>query len=348
MATQRCFRQAAAGAVLAALASVAANASESVDLTLANGIAPTVPTSWMFTDFLQPRLESYSDGRIKVTTRVGGTLCVEHTCVEQAQLGQIDIGSVSGGNIGAFGSTFDILNLPYIFKDSESAAKVLNGWLFEELRARAREEMDLHVISIVPSLGFRNVQNRLREVRVPSDLRGIKVRVTKTAVELLLLRGWGAVAMPFDWGQLYEGLQTGVVDGMYIPDAYVAAQSFYEVAPYITATGGGWNTHIIFMRADRYDALPDWARAAIDRAGNELQAEAFAIDHEWESRLLTELEGKVQYYIPTDEEMSLWLAEVPPVWAALRDSFDPVLARRVLEDQGMDELIAGLEEIGIF
>src|SRR5690606_14079680 len=158
-------------------------ASENVRLTLANGIAPTVPTSWMFTDYLAPRLEEYSEGRIDADAQVGGALCSEHTCFEQALLGEIDIGSASGGNIGAFGKTFDILNLPFIFKDAESAEKVMNGWLFDELADRAAEEMDIKVLAIVPSLGFRNVQNRLREVRTPADMKGLKIRVTKSDVE---------------------------------------------------------------------------------------------------------------------------------------------------------------------
>jgi TRAP-type C4-dicarboxylate transport system substrate-binding protein len=208
--------------------------------------------------------------------------------------------------------------------------------------------MEIHVLSIIPSLGFRNVQNRLREVRTPSDMKGLKIRVTKSDVERLLLSGWGAVAIPFDWATLYEGLETGVVDGMYIPDAYVAAQKFYEVTPYITKTGGAWNTHIVFMGKGRYDALPDWAKEVVDRVGAELQKDSFAIDREWEMERLAELEGNVQYYEPTEDEMRLWYADVPPVWVAVKDSFDPELARRVLEDQEMTDLIQGLEEAGVF
>lgn len=322
-------------------------ASDNVRLTLANGIAPTVPTSWMFTDYLAPRLEEYSEGRIDADAQVAGALCSEHTCFEQALLGEIDIGSASGGNIGAFGKTFDILNLPFIFKDTESAERVMNGWLFDELADRAAEEMDIKVLAIVPSLGFRNVQNRLREVRTPADMKGLKIRVTKSDVERLLISGWGGVAIPFDWANLYEGLETGVVDGMYIPDAYVAARSFYEVTPYITKTGGAWNTHVIFMGMSRYESLPDWAKEVVDKAGRELQQDSFAIDREWEEERLKELEGNVEYYSPTDEEMTLWYAGVPPVWKSVSDSFDPELARRVLEDQGMTDLIGGLEEAGV-
>lgn len=326
--------------------SASAFAQDNLRLTMANGIAATVPTAWMFTDYIAPRLKEYSQGRIEANVTIGGGLCSEHTCVEQALLGEIDIGSVSGGNIGGFGSTFDILNLPYIFKDDIEAEKVMNGWLADELRQRARDEMELHIITVVPSLGFRNLQNRVREIRTPADLKGLKIRVTKTDVELGLLNGWNAVATPFDWASLYEGLQTGVVDGMYIPDAYVAARKFYEVTPYITTTGGVLNSHIIFMSAARYDAMPEWARDVVDRVGAELQAEAFVIDRQWQADRLKELEGKVTYYEPTEEEMLKWYESVPQVWVTVKDTFDPALARKVLEDQGMTELLGGLEAAG--
>ena len=329
-----------------ALAAAGAHAQQPLRLTAATGIAPTVPTAWWFSDYIGPKLKEYSNGRIAPNVQINGTLCNEHKCVEQARLGQIDIGSVSGGNIGSFGHTFDILNLPYIFKDDASAEKLVTGWLGNELAKRAEKEMGLHVLAIIPSYSFRNIDNSRREIRVPSDMSGIKFRVTKSEVELTLIKTWGGTAIPYDWGQLYEGLQTKVVDGMYIPDAYVAARKFYEVAPYITTTGGGWNAHIIFMDLKRYQRLPDWARGVVDRIGKEISARAFAVDAEWMAKYTKQLEGKVKIYSPTPAELQQWYAGAPPAWRAVRDTYDPALARRALQEQGQQELIAKLEKAG--
>ena len=320
-----------------------AHSQDKLRLTIANGIAPTVPTHWWFKEFLGPKLEQQSKGRIQTNVQVNSTLCSEHKCVEQARLGQIDIGSVSGGNIGSFGSTFDILNLPYIFKDDASAEKLINGWLGKELSARAEKEMGLHIIAIIPSYSFRNVGNSKREVRVPNDLKGLKIRVTKSPVELNLMKTWGATAVPFDWSQLYEGLSTGVVDGYYIPDAYVAAQKFYEVAKFITATGGGWNAHIMFMDKKRYDRLPDWAKQDLSKIGQEIRDLSFKIDAEWMAKQNKLLEGKVKIYQPTARELQQWHGGAPAAWLAVKGTYDAKLARRVLEDQGQGELIKQLE-----
>jgi TRAP-type C4-dicarboxylate transport system substrate-binding protein len=321
-------------------------AQDTIKLTLATGIVPTVPTSWFVKDFIAPRLEKYSNGRISTNVQISGSLCSEHKCVEQAKLKQIDLGTVSGGNIGAFGPAFDILNLPYIFKDDASADQIINGWLGDELANRAAKELGLYTLAVIPSYGFRNLDNNIREVKVPADLKGIKLRVTKTPIEFTLIQGWGGVPVPYDWATLYEGLQTKIVNGMYIPDAYVAAQRFYEVTPYITSTGGGLNTHIIFMSSDRYQGLPDWARQAVDQTAKDLKEVAFKIDIEWRERATADLKGKVKFYDPNPAELQLWYKGAVPAWVAVKGTYDPALARRVLQEQGQHELIAALQTAG--
>jgi TRAP-type transport system periplasmic protein len=150
-----------AATTLAALAATApATAQNSVKLTLATGIVPTVPTAWLVKDFVAPRLEKYSNGRIATNVQIGGSLCSEHKCVEQVKLGQIDLGTVSGGNVGAFGPVFDILNLPYIFKDDAAAEAIINGWLGDELSKRAEKDLGLQTLAIIPSFGFRMLQEQ--------------------------------------------------------------------------------------------------------------------------------------------------------------------------------------------
>jgi TRAP-type C4-dicarboxylate transport system substrate-binding protein len=240
----------------------------------------------------------------------------------------------------------DILNLPYIFKDDQSAEKLINGWLGEELSKRAAAEMGLHIIAIIPSYSFRNVDNSKREIKVPADTKGLKFRVTKSPAEFNMIKAWGGTAVPYDWGQLYDGLQSGVVDGMYIPDAYVAAMKFYEVTKFITATGGSWNAHIFFMDKKRYDQLPDWAKKAIDRIGTEIRQTSFKVDAEWMARQTEALKGKVKIYTPTPAELQQWYAGAPAAWVAVKGTYDPALAKRVLQDQGQDELIKKLQAAG--
>ncbi len=328
------------------LLTVPAEAQDKIKMVI--GTATT--TKWSIGQSIEqvfvPGLKKYSNGRITVETHFGGSLCSEHNCVEQMRLGQVDIATVSSGNVGAFGTTFDIINLPYLFKGNSSASRILNGWLAAELSKRSRKEMKMHTIALIPVAGFRHVVNTKREARVPKHLKGLKIRVTKSPTEFNLIKAWGAVPVPYDWSALYEGLQTGVVQGMYLQDPFTAAGKFYEVVNYITHVGGAWSAHPFLIDMERYDKLPGWAQRAVDKAGADLQRESFAFDEAWQKSSVKALGTKIKIYEPTAKEMDLWHRGARNAWVAAKGTYDPKLARRILEEQGQANLIKELENAG--
>jgi len=119
--------------------------AEGLKLQLATGYGAKIPMNHVFKYLLAPRIEEYSDYRIETDVQQENKLCSEHKCVEQAKLGQIDIGSSSAGNLGAFGQAFDTNFLPFLFGTDAFAMKVLDishsdGWYGKELAQRARED----------------------------------------------------------------------------------------------------------------------------------------------------------------------------------------------------------------
>src|SRR5690606_15150603 len=126
------------------------------------------------------------------------------------------------------GTTFDLINLPFLFKDNASAERIFDGWLVEELQQRAARELKMHMIALVPVGGVRNLVTVKGPVKEPKNLKGLKIRVTKSPAEFNLVKSWGAAPIPYDWTQLYEGLQSGVVDGMYLQDTFTVSGKFTE------------------------------------------------------------------------------------------------------------------------
>lgn len=326
-----------------AVGATGAAAQEKLKLTVGTAASPAWSLGEAVLKVLKPGLEKHSGGRIEVVVHDKGSLCSEHACVEQMKLGQIDIATVSSGNVGAFGTTFDLINLPYLFKDDATADAMLRKWLSAELGERARKEMKVHMIALIPVGGFRNVVNTEREVKVPADLKGLKIRVTKSPTEFNLVKAWGAVPVPYDWAQLYEGLQSRVVQGMYLQDTFTAAGKFTEVVRHVTKVGAAFSAHPILMDLERYRKLPQWARDAIDRTGEDLAREGLALDMAWQARSTGAMKDKVAIYQPTDAEVSLWQKGAKDAWVAVRKTYDPALARRILQEQGQLELIRELE-----
>lgn len=318
-------------------------AQDKMKLSVGSAAAPAWSLGKGLQNIFKPNLEKYSDGRIEVVVHGGGALCSEHTCVEQMKLGQVDVATVSSGNVGAFGTTFDIINLPYIFKDAESANKITTAWLGKELSQRAEKEMKMHVIAIVPVGGFRNIVNTQREAKVPADLKGLKIRVTKSPTEFNLVKAWGAVPVPYDWAQLYEGLQSGVVQGMYLQDAFTSAGKFFEVVKHVTVVNGAYSAHPIMMDLARYNKLPGYAKEALAKVGADLVNEGYALDQEWVKTAVQAMQGKVKSYSPTPAEMVQWHKGAKDAWVAVKGTYDPKLAQKILEEQGQKVLIQDLK-----
>ena len=345
----RLLKVAVAAAVIAGVATAGpaqAQKKGEVHLVIGTTYGKAIAMGHMFRYLVKPRLEKYSKGRISVDLQQQGKLCSEHKCIEQVKLGQIDVGAASSGNMGAFGTTFNINFLPYLFKTDTYAAKVLNGWLGEYLRQQARKEMGLYLLGSYVGGGFRSLDNSVREVRVPADLKGIKIRVTKSPVEFSLIKAWGAIAVPYDWGQLYEGLQSGVVQGMYIPHLFTALRKFHEVTPFITETGGGMVILNMSMSTKRWDSLPGWAKEIIIRVFKEFGDENLAVDRMASARAVEILQSKAKLYIPTPAEYQLWFAAAPGAWLKVKGQYDPKIARRLLQEQGETKLIGLLEKAG--
>ncbi len=338
-----------AASVLALLAAAPALA-QAQEIVLKTG------TSWndkfpmaKMLNLLNEFMQGHSDGRLAMDIHLAKSLCSEKTCVEQVELGQTDIGTASVSNYGGFYKTLEVLTLPYIFIDDAAAQAVIADFLFEDLAKKSAEEDGIKVLAIVPFLGFRQLESAEGPIKSPADLRGVKIRVTKSPLDGALIRAWGAVATPVAWAETYDALQQHVVSGLYIQKSVHAMMKFFEVTPYVTLTGGAWTPMIIFMDQERFEALPDWAQRSIDAAASDLRAQVFEIDQDYASKMGAANADKITYYTPTEAEMTEWRDAAARSWAVGKQLklYDPALARRILEAQhGTAEFIKQLEALG--
>ena len=307
------------------------------------------PMQSMLHDVLKPMLEKHSGGKLTTEIHMAKSLCSEKTCVEQVKLGQIDIGTASVSNYGGFHKTYEILTLPYIFKDDASAQKVLDGFLFAALDKISVDKDKMKILAVVPFLGFRQLENNVGEIKTPKDLKGVKIRVTKSPLDGALLRAWGAVTTPVAWAETYDAVQQKVVRGLYIQKSVHAMMKFHEVSPHVTLTGGAWTPMVIFMDGKRFNKLPKWAQEAVDKAAADLRAKAFGIDQSYAAKMGSKAASKIKYYQPNESEMAEWRKAASKAWLVGKKLklYDPAMARRILDAQtGLEDFKKELEKIG--
>ncbi len=294
---------------------------------------------------LAPTLEEVSGGKMTIEPHYRGSLCGEQKCGEQVNQGLLQLWTSSTANFGNFGTALAIFDLPYIFKNIEEADKISSTWL-SDLQCKEAAETTGHIcFTVYSSGGFRELGNAKRSIRVPDDMKGLKWRVTKSPIEYTLIKNWGAVPVPYDWTQLYQGLQTGVVSGQYVAIPWQHVAKLHEVAKYFTKIGGSWSGNQISMGVAQYEKLSDeekkWIHAAADSFGESVRE----LDKQWVEDGINAIKEDIEdWYEPTESEMALWREGAVGAWVNAKGTFDPALAERALSEQGLDEFIATLKK----
>jgi len=296
---------------------------------------------------LIPTLEEVSGGELSIEPHYRKSLCSEQTCGEQANQGLLALWTSSTANFGNFGTALAIFDLPYIFKSIEDADRISSEWLAKKQCDIAAEEAGHVCLTVYSSGGFRQLGNAHGPVHSPADMKGIKWRVTKSPIEYTLVKNWGAVPVPYDWAQLYQGLQTGVVSGQYVATPWQHVAKLHEVAKYFTEIGGSWSGNQLSMDKRQYDALSDQEREWLHTAATAFGEHVQKLDRDWvkagEDAIKADIE---EWYTPNEEEMTLWRAGAIDAWLNAKGSFDPATAERVLAEQGMTGFIEQLKEAG--
>lgn len=321
----------AAGIALS-LASASQVFAQVTTLKLAHGATPQQAIGKGMLRFAE-LVSTKSGGTVKVETHLSGSLYNERTSLEAVVNGSIDLGGASNANWGAFTNTLLFMDLPYVFNDEESFRRAMRGAVGNEIRARFAKD-GFRLLMVMDNAGFRDVVNTKRPVKVPSDIKGLKMRTTASPVEIAMMRNWGAVTTAVDWGEVYNALAQGVVDGEFVQPVWLAFAKHYEVLKYATEVKAVIGINTLAMRNDRFDKLPAAAQKALVDAATETEAYSNKIDADMmeEGRAIAKKLG-VQTYKPTPEEMKIWQSTGRAIWKEFDSKIDKTLLKLVLDAQ---------------
>jgi tripartite ATP-independent transporter DctP family solute receptor len=199
----------AVGAVIAASLMVSAASAQTVlrsSDTHPDGY-PTVEAVKYFGELLSQK----TDGRYSVEVFHSAQLGQEADTIEQTQFGVIDLNRIS---IGAFGTQVPeatVTQLPFIFRSAEHFHNVLDGPIGEEILA-AFDAVDVIALAYYDG-GARSFYNSSKPINTPADMAGMKFRVMQSDIFVDMVGALGGNATPMPYGEVYSGIQTGVIDG---------------------------------------------------------------------------------------------------------------------------------------
>jgi tripartite ATP-independent transporter DctP family solute receptor len=212
-------------------------------------------------------LESGTNGSVDVEVFGSNQLGTAAEHVQQVRDGILQATLTSTGALASYYPRIDVLNLPFAFVDNTSTYELFDG-PFGAALARDIEETlgDVKVLGFPDTGGFFAVTNSKRPIAELADFEGVRVRTMTLPSHQKIMQALGAEAYPLAWGEVYSGLQTGVIDGQMNPVPIISFANFAEVQKYMTLTNHLFSPYTFMINRAFYDGLTEEERDVLHHA----------------------------------------------------------------------------------
>lgn len=172
----------------------------------------------------------------EITTRIfhNGVLGDQPDAIEQLRLGAIDFAVFNLGPMGQVVPEANVVSLPFIFKSIDQMYRLMDGEVGDAIAA-GMEQKDIVALAWYDS-GARSFYNSIKPITAPADVQGMKVRVMNNDLFVDMIASMGGNATPMAFGEVYQSLSTGVVDGAENNPPSYESTAHFEVAKYYSMT----------------------------------------------------------------------------------------------------------------
>lgn len=200
-------------------------------------------------------VEQKTAGRVKVDIYPASQLGKEREQFEGVKLGTIEMCMIAEGPMAGFFPEIMVIGIPYLYANEITAWTSLDGPFGKVLFEEMRKKTGVRALGIGEN-GFRNFTNRVRPIKSPDDMKGLKIRTMENPAHMAMVRAMGASATPIAWGEVYMALQQGVVDGQENPVSVIEVSKFNEVQKYLTLDGHVYSILPILINDKFFMSLP--------------------------------------------------------------------------------------------
>ena len=278
------FKLAAAAAL--ALAPFAAAAQDPIVIKFSHVVTPDTPKGKGAEKFKE-LAEKYTNGKVKVEVYPNSQLYKDKEEVDALQLGAVQMLAPSLAKFGPLGAReFEVFDLPFILPSKAALRKVTEGDLGKRLFKKLESKG-------IVGLGYWDngfkVMSANKPLRMPEDFRGLKMRIQSSKVLEAQMRALGAIPQVMAFSEVYQALQTGVVDGSENTPSNMYTQKHHEVQKFITLSDHGYIGYAVIANKKFWDGLPGDVRGQLEKAMAEATAYANQISQTENDEALAEI-----------------------------------------------------------
>ncbi|CAM8667674.1 DctP TRAP-type C4-dicarboxylate transport system, periplasmic component [Oxalobacteraceae bacterium] len=263
--------------------------------------------------------ETATKGRVKIELYPNSTLYKDKEELEALQLGAVQMLAPSLAKFGPLGvKEFELFDLPFIFNDKQALYRVTQGPIGQDMLKKL-ESKGIRGLAYWDN-GFKMMTSN-RPMRVPADMKGLKLRIQSSKVLDEQMRALGANPQVMAFSEVYQAMQTGVVDGSENPPSNIFTQKMHEVQKHLTVTNHGYIGYAVIVNKKFWDKLPADIRAQLESALKEATDYANNIAQQENDQALENIRksGKTVIYVPSDAERAEWRKTLVPVHNAMEE-----------------------------
>jgi tripartite ATP-independent transporter DctP family solute receptor len=225
-------------------------------------------------------------GKAKVVVYGSSQLGGDKEMLQKLKLGTLDMAlpsTVMTSEVDMFG----IFELPYIVKDREHMKRIEKDVFWPSL-APLTEKKGLKVLAVWEN-GYRHITDNQRPIRVPADLKGIKLRVPEGKWRVKMFQDYGSNPSPMKFSELFTALQTGVMDGQENPLTQIYSAKLQEVQKYLSLSSHVYTPAYLTVGTRKFNSLPPDVQKILTDTARETQAFVYTTAAKADTDLLAKL-----------------------------------------------------------
>lgn len=320
-------------AAITMLFSGAALAEDPIVIKFSHVVAADTPKG-QAADFFKKRAEELTKGKVKVEIFGNSTLYKDKEELEALQMGSVQMLAPVASKFAPAGvKEYEVFDLPYIFPDTAALHRVTRGPIGESLLKKL-EPRGMVGLAFWDA-GFRVLSSN-KQIHVPDDVKGQKIRINSSKVNQAIIRSVGGLPQSMAFSEVYQALQTGVVDGADGNMANLYTQKQYEVQKHVALTHHTYSGYAVVVNKKFWDGLPADIRTQLTTAMKDATEYNDKVAEEDEAKAIAAIKasGKTEIYTPTADEKKLWLAAMKPVQDELAPRVGKALVDSIRKETG--------------
>ncbi|NYZ15361.1 TRAP transporter substrate-binding protein [Azospirillum sp. RWY-5-1] len=301
------------GAVaLGCLISAPALAQSPIVIKFSHVVAPETPKGKGAEKFKE-LAEQRTGGKVQVQVYPNSQLYKDKEELEALQLGAVQMLAPSLAKFGPLGvKEFEVFDLPFILPSKEALRKVTEGPVGKSLLDKLGSK-GITGLAYWDN-GFK-IMSANRPLKTPADFKGLKMRIQSSKVLDAQMRALGALPQVMAFSEVYQALQTGVVDGTENPPSNMYTQKMHEVQKHATLSNHGYLGYAVIVNKRFWDGLPADIRTQLEGAMKDATVYANDIAQAENDASLDAMKksGKTEFHTLTNEERAAWIKALAPV-----------------------------------